>query len=281
MKRDLQWVLQSPFLFYDPNQTDLFITQSDMDILPIQDIDLDAIAQHIITSYDFNRLGHYFEELTYNIIHSIRSNEVLLRNEQIKRNNKTLGEIDLLYRDLNTNQLVHLEMAIKFFISIDGSLDTRSLVGPNAYDRFDKKLELLISKQQHNAKFLNYEEEITSKILFKGYLFHPFNNGFKHDKSSNIPKDVDVGWYLRWSEFKNSELTEAKFIMLNKKEWCSYHETTNSDRIMDFKQLIQFIDEYYRDYQHAILVAVVDENENQWHEINRGFILPNEWPHES
>lgn len=284
IKRDLQFILQSPFLFYDKSQQDSFVSQTSFAELKLNfsDDDLDLLSRNLSKSYQFNRLGHYFEALVFELIDFAEETDLLLKNRQIRIKKKTLGEIDLLFHHLESDRLFHWELAVKYYLSIHPKNDLEHFLGPNATDRFDRKIDLMQNKQLQLIDALNYDKAIQSQVFMKGYLFYDF--GQYPDPLTlhkHIPNTHDKGWYIKASQFEKLNLQEDHFIMLNKKEWLSPFLTTDESRVMTGKQLKHFSNSYFRHYKHAILVVEVKYIENHWREQSRGFILPEEWPHEN
>ena len=98
------------------------------------------------------RLGLYFEALWHFFLARDPDVELLAHNLPVKDATRTIGEFDLLYRDLPRERCVHLELAVKYYLGAPGS---DQWIGPNQADRLDLKLDRLLQHQtrlgQHPA----------------------------------------------------------------------------------------------------------------------------------
>ena len=89
------------------------------------------------------RLGMYFEALWQFFIQHDSQLELIAHNVAVVDGGRTLGEFDILYRDIHSNEGAHLELAVKFFLN--QQLDSNASpaldqwLGPNTNDRLDKK----------------------------------------------------------------------------------------------------------------------------------------------
>ena len=151
--RDLMWVANSPSLLavsgdMTPTGThnELFGVAIDQPSLNQSAINADHL-QDFLAKNPHNTVGRYFESLVYYWIKYIRGLEILVCNEQIKRAGRTIGEIDLIFRD-EQDRFVHWETAVKFFLHFPQPHSFSSdYVGPNARDNLDRKIHHLFGHQ--------------------------------------------------------------------------------------------------------------------------------------
>ncbi|MDG2124660.1 MAG: DUF1853 family protein [Verrucomicrobiales bacterium] len=93
------------------------------------------------------KLGHLYEDTLALLLESSPTFDLLARNLQLQGDAPaTIGELDFLLRDRTTSQLVHLELATKFYLAID-TPDGLALPGPDARDNYFIKLERLRTHQ--------------------------------------------------------------------------------------------------------------------------------------
>ena len=120
------------------------------------------------------KLGHLYEDALANILTESSKFSLLERNLQIQTDiHTTVGELDFLFRDLDSNQLIHLELATKFYLAVGSDFP-----GPDARDNYFKKLSHLRQHQlqlPHNFQAhlpTEYREEniITQQLIY-GCLF--------------------------------------------------------------------------------------------------------------
>jgi hypothetical protein len=124
------------------------------------------------------KLGHLYEEALACLLENSDRFDLLGRNLQLQIDrHQTVGELDFLLRDLKTGQLIHLELATKFYLAVEteGGL---ALPGPDARDNYFKKLDrlrfhqlTLASRYRHLIPAPGKEEPIVSKHLVLGLLF--------------------------------------------------------------------------------------------------------------
>ena len=114
------WVANSPSLLaFSGKMTSTgthhepFSVASDQPSLTQSEIDAGHL-QGFLAKNPHSTVGRYFESLVYYWIKYVRGLEILVCNEQIKRSGRTVGEIDLVFRD-EKDRLVHWETAVKFF----------------------------------------------------------------------------------------------------------------------------------------------------------------------
>lgn len=124
------------------------------------------------------KLGHLYEDALQLILLASARYELLEKNLQLQDGiHKTLGELDFLLRDRQTDELIHLELAVKFYLAVETS-DGLQLPGPDARDNYFKKIERLRTHQLVlTEKFRQHlpekyrKETITSQHLILGCLF--------------------------------------------------------------------------------------------------------------
>jgi hypothetical protein len=125
------------------------------------------------------KLGHLYEDALAFMLKSTPRYDCLARGIQIRQDaGQTLGELDFLVRDLVSDQLIHLELAVKFYLAVE----TKSgilLPGPDARDNYFRKLEKMRSHQLTLVKNFGallpdrfQEEEIVAQQLVHGCIFN-------------------------------------------------------------------------------------------------------------
>ena len=128
------------------------------------------------------KLGYLYEDALAVILESTPRYGSLERGIQIRREaGHTLGELDFLVRDLTSGRLIHLELAVKFYLAVE----TESgflLPGPDARDNYFRKLDKLRSHQLILVdKFRDLlpekfqDEEMVAQQLVQGCIFNHVN----------------------------------------------------------------------------------------------------------
>lgn len=124
------------------------------------------------------KLGHIYEDALAVLLESSREVELLERNLQIQvdRHN-TVGELDYLLRDTYTGELVHLELAAKFYLAVK-TQEGMTFPGPDARDHYGRKISRLLEHQlvlpQRYREYFSPEYQevgMKTKQLVYGCLF--------------------------------------------------------------------------------------------------------------
>lgn len=141
-------------------------------------------AAQSITPLNFSqKLGHIYEDALLQLLHSSSLYEVLAKNLQIQQNrHQTLGELDFLLRHCTSKQLIHLELATKFYLVVK-TPEGLSYPGPDARDDYLKKLNRLREHQLklptlfHKHLPTEYKNiPIITQHLVNGCLFDHLNS---------------------------------------------------------------------------------------------------------
>jgi hypothetical protein len=130
------------------------------------------------------KLGYLYEDALAVMLESTPQYDCVERGIQVRREaGHTLGELDFLVRDLTSGLLIHLELAVKFYLAVE----TESgflLPGPDARDNYFRKQEKMRSHQLVLVeKFRDLlpkefrEEKIIVQQLVQGCIFNHVNAG--------------------------------------------------------------------------------------------------------
>ncbi|WP_159738719.1 DUF1853 family protein [Vibrio atypicus] len=164
-QRFYQWIAKTPSLFESKPP---FESLQDLIPPPIR-------SRH----YDGNpRLGFLYQHLCSELLTNTSKYSVELEEIQINRENgQTLGAIDLILNNHQTQAQEHWEVAIKFYLLHQGTW-----FGPNAHDQLDKKLDRMLThqlKMSDTAEFLTqypHLAELSEHLLLQGRLYtNPFS----------------------------------------------------------------------------------------------------------
>jgi hypothetical protein len=145
--RDLAWSCFGPnlidtFFPHDIQSLELELTDERKQQLLEMDQTPKPLIAHL-SDLKSRRLGLYFEALwTFFLLHDAQL-ELIGHNIPIRSDERTLGELDVVYRDTDSGTYTHLELAVKFYLNTQTSVCTTEpsdFLGPNCRDRLDKKL---------------------------------------------------------------------------------------------------------------------------------------------
>jgi len=175
------------------------------------------------------RLGHQMEYVFKQLIIHSKKYEVILHNLPVRQGKQTIGEIDFILKDLQSTELIHVELTYKFYIiNPEISESIHRLMGPNKRDMFFTKMEkikneqfqLLHSEEGINALSSNEinHSEVTHQTCYKAQLFVPFGE----EKVANIRplnQNCICGYWLRFDDFNTAEFKSCKFYIPFKSQW--------------------------------------------------------------
>ena len=130
------------------------------------------------------KLGHLYEDTLAILLRESTTLDLLEKNLQIRKDiHATVGELDFLLREKSTGNLIHLELATKFYLAVD-SPDGLTLPGPDARDNYHRKLTRLRNHQltlpsrfQDHLPETYRNEAIETRQLIYGCLFDHIHAG--------------------------------------------------------------------------------------------------------
>jgi hypothetical protein len=270
--RDLEWVINSPSLISKP--ADQIVPHLPLDK---RAIDVDDLEGFLETRKD-HRVGRYFENLILYWLVKIREVELLANAYQVQVERQTIGELDFVFRD--EQQIVtHWEVAVKFFLYLPEINSTGShLIGPNSADNFEKKITKLFRKQLPLSKTA-FPEVARREAFVKGRIFyHPDD----HSPSPNSPELSSS--HLRATWVRESDLSRFersmhhRFQILKKPYWLSPVRCSDTPELLTGAKLIETIADAWKSNRHPVLVGELRDEGREWTEVDRVFVVPEEWP---
>lgn len=172
------------------------------------------------------RLGHKVEQAFLQLIEAHPDYDLLAHSIQIKRGNKTIGELDFLVR--YKEQVYHIELSCKFYL-IDPSISEpiHRLIGPNRGDMFFKKLDKTIEQQlpllytkeclPHLQSLDIDPSTIQQQVCFLAQLYVPHRGKIPSIRPLN--KQCIVGSWMPMSEFEKESFCQSSYYLPTKSEW--------------------------------------------------------------
>jgi len=172
------------------------------------------------------RLGHLAEKVVSGLIKLSTNYKVLYENVQLIEDKKTIGEIDFIITENNTGQLIHMELAYKFYL-YDPEISSETItnwIGPNRNDSLKEKLEKVKSKQfpllHHDSAKSIFDKlqigEVSQVLCLLVSLYIPYK--YKGSFSSTYEKAIK-GYYLGLEKFISFDHSEKSYYLPSKKEW--------------------------------------------------------------
>jgi uncharacterized protein len=283
--RALAWLLDAPDLLNPraPQWQGQIATLADNASKDAEDwllaLDYAPAALHAFLDVQpFSRLGRYAEKLM--AFYFRHQGRMVAHGVQVRADkNETIGEFDFLLREGAT--LVHWEFAVKFYLlePSDGGQRGDYFVGPNLADTLGAKMDKILNRQlalgQHPAAQIHLPQPVASaQALIKGWLFY-------HD--DNVPPAGSAGVsdaHCRgfWCKLPELDVRAGeRYAVLPRLRWLAPVK-------MDFgmslsrQSLLDMLAAHFARDTMPVLVAQVERQGNYAVEIDRGFIVPDDWP---
>lgn len=175
-------------------------------------------------------LGHHFEALIGYWLTIISPNyQMLTHNLQLHHDGRTLGELDFIVRDLQSDAVIHLEVSVKFYMGLSPQSSQYRWFGPNLKDCLGKKVDHL--KQHQTQLSILYPELIPQTIdqrccCIKGRLFYPEQESDRSGPDGinlNHLRGVwgeDVAGFVRNNGFEIVP-SNSQYLAIKKQQWLS------------------------------------------------------------
>lgn len=172
------------------------------------------------------RLGHLAERIVSHLIQSSINYKLVYENIQILEQLKTIGELDFIIEDIEHNQLIHLELAYKFYL-FDPSISTQTIynwIGPNRNDSLSEKLSKLSTKQfpllYHPCTASQLDDvdikTVSQALCFLVSLFVPYD--FNQSLPTVYQKAIK-GYYLNLETFVSLDCSDKSYFLPSKTAW--------------------------------------------------------------
>ncbi len=166
LQRFYQWIASSPPLF---QLQDPFVSLDNLSVDPLCKFE----------EYNGNpRLGFLYQHLCTAVL--TNSNQYQLIAEEVQLNGpdgRTIGAVDLVLKNIESGQIEHWEVAIKFYLLHQGIW-----YGPNAHDQLHKKLARMLTHQLKMSDRPEFQQIIPldtrpiERLLMQGRLYiNPFS----------------------------------------------------------------------------------------------------------
>lgn len=153
--------------------------------------------------------------------------EKIASNIQIFRDKITLGEIDFLIKDLQENEILHVELVYKLYLyDPDLPKGYDRWIGPRRKDSLPQKLKRLEEKQfpllhlpetREKLQHLNMNfSEVKQQLCFKAKLFIPPGT---NPEFQNLNPACLKGKWIHWKDFKNIDGQSKSYCSPKKVYW--------------------------------------------------------------
>lgn len=280
--RHLAWLCQAPQLLRSPLtfEPSHYLPMGYLDRLRHWDRHPDTLPD-LLRDTPPKRLGFYFERLYRVLLEDLLGWDILIQNQQIQSNGRTLGELDFVVHNRNEGRLEHHEIAIKYYLGVPEPNGHTRWYGPNAKDRLDLKTSRMLNTQSQRARLpeaqallagAGISEPITPRIFMPGYLFYPSLPDYK------IPDYVPANHLAgRWRYV--SELTASStrhWVVLNKPDWIGPWQQADEPQE---EESVPALDTIKQKHVPLLFAALAQDRAGApWQEVDRIFVVPESWP---
>ncbi|MEE9885708.1 DUF1853 family protein [Acinetobacter nosocomialis] len=168
------------------------------------------------------RLGLRFENLLWFWLQEDQYHSYQLLGHSIQKieGAKTLGELDFLVLNKETQQVEHWEVALKYYLG-EGQLNLEQWIGLNREDTLSKKLYHFTDKQFQFSEALDFKVQQRFAVL-KGQLYLPLNSA----QDQSIPDWVNS---TRRLGFWGTVIPNSNFYRLERHEWLCPNKQASSN----------------------------------------------------
>ncbi len=287
--RDLAWALLSPPLLsappcpqrhplagslwaQQPQRLEQWLRALDADDRPLRE----WLAQ-----LGSRRLGHYYERLWQFALSQAPGIELLAANLAIRDGGRTLGELDVVLRD--RDGVHHLELAIKLYLGPeDAGHDPHAWLGPGCHDRLGTKLAHLAGHQLPMSKGAQSREmlaklgiqQVQAHVWLGGYLFYPWPGHAKPPTGAN-PQHL----HGRWVRRQDWVLAEGeRWQPLQRHAWLAPARFEAGECWLA-EQFAAWLHMLEQQAPAQLLVRLEQEPDGAWQEVERVFLVADDWPY--
>ncbi|MBR7737029.1 DUF1853 family protein [Acinetobacter nosocomialis] len=168
------------------------------------------------------RLGLRFENLLWFWLQEDQYHSYQLLGHSIQKieGAKTLGELDFLILNKETQQVEHWEVALKYYLG-EGQLNLEQWIGLNREDTLSKKLYHFTDKQFQFSEALDFKVQQRFAVL-KGQLYLPLNLGQKQSIPNWVNSTRRLGYW-------GNTIPDSKFYRLERHEWLCPNRQASSN----------------------------------------------------
>lgn len=248
------------------------------------------------------RLGRHAERLLHFALSHAEGLELLASNVPIRHalphGIRTLGELDVIWRDPASGETVHWEMAAKFYLHVgDGGAavaDRRAFVGPNLVDRLGDKLEHIVRRQlplgrTPEAQLALGREIDRGEVYLLGWLFHRDGRPPQGLDALGIAPDHLQGWWSTLDDWaaRARQQPATRWCRLPRVSWLSgariaAEGTEHVDAL--YAALAQRFADTHQAHswrrESPVMLCELEPGPDPagpWQERSRGFVVPPGW----
>jgi len=232
------------------------------------------LLESYFNSEDQLILGKYFERLVQFFFENYPRYELLIAGKQFFDRKTTLGELDFVIRDKTKNEVLHLEVAVKYYMGYKSSPKHSMWIGPNGLDTLEKKLTKF---ERQLALSISEESNIDFKIdrriaLLKGFFFiHWRAKVWPHFHINSL----ENGEWMYEEEMGSALDDNGRYIIFPKHLWLSFYldpETKSAAK----PDIMMKVSDQINTIKKGIMLVMIDEKEHKV--LAKKLVVPSKWP---
>lgn len=199
----------------------------------------------------------------------------------MRREGRTLGELDFVVHNRDEDRVEHHEIAVKFYLGVANADSSSALwYGPNAQDRLDLKIKRLLTHQcrmteRPEARQLLESQGIEQpypRLFMPGYLFYP--RGSELSAPTNTPASHCRGEWCRAESLAEEDVLD--WVMLQKPHWLGRYQSDTTPDSHDAAAALKAVQLGAPPRLFAQMAPY--SSGNGWEEVRRIFVVPARWP---
>lgn len=255
------------------------------EILATLDKNPAPLQQHLAALTD-KRLGARFEAMwTFYLSHHPQF-ELLAHNWPVQQDGKTLGALDLLFRDNHLSKVIHGEIAVKFYLYYPNHPGTslQKWIGPNPDDSLADKIahltthQLPLSTREATLRSLQNSALPPAQLrasVIKGFLFHPWRQSIPLPAPFN-PHHLRGEWlYLNDLPALFDTKPHCRWNLLHKQQWL----VPKSQTFISRKNMLAKVTGLLKETGQPLMLCSSDGDGEYGQPVStRYFVLPPGWP---
>ena len=255
-------------------------------------LQLDAQPQALeafLNVHRFTRLGRYAEKLLeWYFRHRgvLHAHGLQVRTPRAEGGEHTVGEFDFLLA--LEDGLTHWELATKFYLlcsddpNVSDVQQADYFVGPNLADTLARKMRKILERQlalgQHPAATaLLPRPLVQAQALVKGWLFYRRSDAAPA-RDTGISATHCRGWWCVLSELRAH--AGPQLALLSRLEWLSPARLP-AERVLTPEQAADRLAQGFAVDGMPVMAASLRQEGDVWIEVDRGFVVPDQWQQEA
>ncbi|WP_158700942.1 DUF1853 family protein [Phytohalomonas tamaricis] len=303
--RDLAWLLNAPALIKTryrgrPTAYELGLSEP---TAWLDTLESDPLMIEDTLSNSLNRrLGHYHEQLWHVLLSQAPGSTLLTHNLAVYDGKRTLGELDILYREGKDALPTHLEVAIKFYLGLPhgpgpataqsrwigaGGIDSLALKHVHLldhqlpmlrHDYLQPALSDYIAGDRNGDEKSDRPDLPHQRLALLGVLFYPWSSPPSNPSADIAAPQGATAHHLRgdwlpwhaWPAYRSHKRIR-RAVRMNKPHWLALPRREN---LIDVGAFEDELKAHFAAADFPVQIAIEDEHQR----MARAMIVADRWP---